>query len=219
MDDASLNKKILLIDDQAMVRDGLRNLFVSHGGLQVIGETENVSEGVALSVKLKPDIVILGISRFETSITAAIKKITEGLPDTRVIVIIREQRRKFLEEILTSGASAYLVGESSFEELSWAVKAVIRGNSYISPNIAEIVIDRFIGKQSENSSKAKAITKREAEVLKCICEGLSTREIAQRLKVSVKTVETHRRRIMEKLKISNMAELIKYAIREGITGI
>ena len=219
MNESSPDKKILLIDDQAMVREGLRNLFTSHSGLQVIGETENVGEGVALTRKLKPDMVILGISRFETAHTSTIKEITSELPNTKVIVIIREQRRKFLEEILMSGASAYLVGESSFEELSWAVEAVMRGNSYISPNIAEIVIDRFTGKQSKNASTGRAITEREAEVLKCICEGLSTRQIAQRLNVSIKTVETHRRRIMEKLKISNIAELIKYAIREGITGI
>lgn len=210
--------KVLVIDDQAMIREGLRNMFLNQPGIKVVGEESNTSMAVRFAAKLQPDIVIMGISGTDSNTIASIREMLAGSGGTKVIVILRDLKREFLEEVLRCGASAYLGKDSPFDELDRAVRTVIQGQTYITPMIAGVVIDGYVSQQTGQTLNS-GLTEREIEVLRAICEGESTRDIAHRLQVSVKTIETHRRRMMEKLRIFNMAELIKHAIRQGITTV
>jgi len=218
MKNAPSETSVLLVDDLTMIREGLRNMFLSRKGIQVVGEEADIKKGMRMASQLHPSIVIMGVSGPEMDCTASIREMVASLPGTRVIVILRSLRRDFLEDILRSGASAYLAKDSPFDELERALQTVLRGQTYITPLIAGVVIDGYITQQT-GQTVSHSLTDREVEVLKAICEGESMREIASRLEVSVKTVETHRRRMMEKLKFFNVADLIKYAIREGITSV
>ncbi|MEW6668903.1 MAG: response regulator transcription factor [Thermodesulfobacteriota bacterium] len=218
MKDMPRDTRVLLIDDLTMIREGLRNMFLSRKGILVAGEEADVKKGLKLAAELHPDIVIIGVSGPNADCIASIREIVGSLPGTRVIVILRNLRRDFLEDVLRSGASAYLAKDSPFDEMDRALQTVIRGHTYITPLIAGVVIDGYITQQT-GQTVSHSLTDREIEVLKAICEGESMREIASRLAVSVKTVETHRRRMMEKLNFFHVADLIKYAIREGITSV
>jgi two-component system response regulator NreC len=218
MRNAVAETKVLVIDDQAMVREGLRNMFLSQPGIKVVGEESNTSMAVGFATKLQPDIVIMGISGTDTNTIATIREIVIGTGRTKVIVILRSLKKDFLDEILRTGASAYLAKDSPFDELDRAVQTVISGQTYITPMIAGVVIDGYVSQQT-GQTMSSGLTEREIEVLRAICEGESTRKIAKRLQVSVKTIETHRRRMMEKLRIFSVAELIKHAIRQGITSV
>jgi len=211
--------KVLVIDDQAMVREGLRNMFLGQSGIRLVGEESNTNLAVRFAAKLQPDIVIMGISGADNDSISSIRKILAGSSATKVIVILRSLKREFLEEVLRCGASAYLAKDSPFDELDRAVQTVIKGQSYITPMIAGAVIDGYISQQTGQATNSSGLSEREIEVLRAICEGESTRDIAHRLMVSVKTIETHRRRMMEKLGIFSVAELIKHAIRHGITSV
>lgn len=217
MEDSTLETtKILVIDDQAMIREGLRDMFHRQRGIQVIGEESDTEKAARFAAKLQPDVVIMGISGTDRNVISSIREIVgQG---TRVIVILRNLNREFVEEILRSRASAYLAKDSPFDELDRAVQTTIKGQTYITPMIAGVVIDGYISQQTGEAANS-GLSEREVEVLKAICEGESTRDIAVRLRVSVKTIETHRRRMMEKLQIFNVAELIKHAIRQGITSV
>jgi len=218
MQETSLETRILLVDEQTMIREGLRNMFQYQAGMKVIGEAGNIGQANDLARDLSPDIVIMGVSGPDPGSIACIRRIVEGMPGTRVIVILRNLRRDLMEEILRSGASAYLAHDSPYDEVGRAVQTVLRGQTYITPVIASLVINGYITQQTGQSVN-NGLTDREVEVLRGICEGRSTRDIAGLLDVSVKTVETHRRRMMEKLRIDNVVELIKFAIREGITTV
>jgi DNA-binding NarL/FixJ family response regulator len=218
MEDSTLETtKILVIDDQAMIREGLRDMFLRQRGIQVIGEESDPQRAARFAAELQPDVVIMGISGTDRNAISSIREIVAG-GKTRVIVILRNLNKEFVEEILRSRASAYLAKDSPFDELDRAVQTAIKGQTYITPMIAGVVIDGYISQQTGGVPN-NGLSEREVEVLKAICEGESTRDIALRLRVSVKTIETHRRRMMEKLQIFNVAELIKHAIRMGITSV
>jgi two-component system, NarL family, response regulator NreC len=218
MGNTTAETRVLVVDDQAIIREGLRNLFHHQPGLKVIGEESNAATAVRVASESRPDVVIMGISGTDARAIASIREMVAGPGGTKVIVILRSLKREFLEEVLRSGASAYLGKDSPFDELERTVRAVIQGETYITPMIAGVVIDGYLSQQTGQTMNS-GLSERESEVLRAICEGVSTREIASRLRVSVKTVETHRRRMMEKLRIFSMAELIKHAIREGITSV
>jgi DNA-binding NarL/FixJ family response regulator len=218
MEDSTLETtKILVIDDQAMIREGLRDMFLRQRGIQVIGEESDPQGAARFAAELQPDVVIMGISGTDRNAISSIREIV-ARGKTRVIVILRNLNKEFVEEILRSRASAYLAKDSPFDELDRAVQTAIKGQTYITPMIAGVVIDGYISQQTGGAPNS-GLSEREVEVLKAICEGESTRDIALRLRVSVKTIETHRRRMMEKLQIFNVAELIKHAIRMGITSV
>jgi two-component system, NarL family, response regulator NreC len=218
MENTTAETKVLVIDDQAMIREGLRNMFLNQPGFRVIGEESNTTTAVRVAAETLPEVVIMGISGTDATTIASIREMALGPAKSKVVVILRNLKREFLEEVLRSGASAYLGKDSPFDELYRAVRAVIEGQTYITPMIAGVVIDGYLSQQTGQTTNS-GLSEREVEVLRAICEGVSTREIARRLRVSVKTIETHRRRMMEKLRIFSMAELIKHAIREGITSV
>jgi len=212
--------RILLVDDHKIVRDGLRTLIEKEAGMEVIGEARNGREGFKLTRKLLPDVVIMDITMPDMNGIDATRSILEEHPDIKVVALSMHSDRRLISGMLEAGASGYLLKDSAFEELARAVRAVVTHQTYLSPSITDVVIKRFIGKStSVERSVFTDLTKREREVLQLLVEGMSTKGVASSLNVSVKTIETHRANIMDKLDIHSISELVKYAIREGLTSI
>ncbi len=209
--------KILLADDHKIVRDGLRMLFENETGLEVVGEAGNGWETLKLAQKLNPDVVIMDITMPGLNGIDATQRITNELPGVKVIALSMHSDRRFVSGMLEAGASGYLLKDCAIEELAAAVRAVSLNQTYLSPRIADIVVKNYINKAGRNKSELfPSLTNREREILQLLAEGRSARQIAGFLHVSIKTVETHRRNIMFKLDLGSTAELIKYAINEGL---
>jgi two-component system response regulator NreC len=215
-----MNIKILVADDHKIVRDGLRTLIEKENGMEVIAEAEDGRAAVKQAKKLLPDIVIMDITMPDLNGIDATRAIFEEAPGVKVIALSMHSDRRFVSGMLEAGASAYLLKDSAFEELATAIHAVVANQIYLSPKIADIVVRRFVSKSASTERSAfTELTKREREVLQLLAEGVSTKEIAGRLNLSVKTVETHRANIMDKLDIHTISMLVKYAIREGLTSL
>jgi two-component system response regulator NreC len=215
-----MNIKILVADDHKIVRDGLRTLIEKENGMEVIAEAEDGRSALRQAKKLLPDIVIMDITMPDLNGIDATRAIFDEAPGVKVIALSMHSDRRFVSGMLEAGASAYLLKDSAFEELATAIRAVVANQVYLSPKIADIVVRRFVSKSASTERSAfTELTKREREVLQLLAEGVSTKEIAGRLNLSVKTVETHRANIMDKLDIHTISELVKYAIREGLTSL
>jgi DNA-binding NarL/FixJ family response regulator len=209
-----------LAEDHRITREGLVNLLQERPDMEVVGEAENGREAVKLAGELSPDLVIMDVTMPDLNGIDATRIITSGSNNTKVIALSMYSDKQFVQGMMQAGASGYLLKDCAFEELVSAIQAVIQGDTYLSPGIAGIVVQDYLNKLTTDRSSADTVlTNREREVLQLIAEGKSTKEIAARLSVSVKTVETHRRQIMEKLGIFSIAELTKYAIREGLTSL
>jgi len=212
--------RILLADDHKIVRDGLRALIGKEMGMEVIAEADTGRRALSLSRKLTPDIVIMDVSMPELNGMDATRQILEELPSVKVIALSMHSQKQFVEGMLKAGVSGYLLKDSAFEELINAVRTVMSGRLYLSPDITDIVVGGYLssqnGRQVENP---KGLTVREREVLQLIAEGHSVKEIANKLHISIKTVESHRSNVMNKLDRHTVAGLTKYAIREGLTDL
>jgi len=212
--------KILIADDHQIVRQGLRSLIEKASGMAVVAEAENGREAVQLAQQERPDVVIMDISMADLNGMEATRQVIAALPKVKVIALSMHSDNRFVRGMLDAGASGFLLKDCAFEELDGAIRAVTANKTYLSPGITGIVIEGYLGfSPADELSASSLLTAREREVLQLLAEGGSTREIASRLCVSIKTVETHRQRIMEKLKIRSIAELTKYAIREGLTSL
>lgn len=215
-----MSVKIILADDHRIMREGLRALLEKQSGMEVIAEAEDGRSTVDLAHELKPDVVVIDISMPDLNGIDATRQIIEAAPHIKVIALSMHSDRKFVREMLSAGASGYLLKDSAFEELGTALAAVIKNQTYLSPKIADTVIKDYLGKIDPTDSKTSpSLTSREREVLQLLAEGKTTKEIASKLCVSVKTIETHRKQIMEKVGLNSVAELTKYAIREGLTSL
>ena len=212
--------RIILADDHKIVRDGLRALIENQAGMKVVAEADNGRETVRLARDLLPDLVIMDIGMPDLNGIDATRQITVELPDVKVIALSMHSDRRFVVQMFRAGASGYLLKDCAFEELARAVDAVSKNQTYLSPAVAGPVMEDYIHRLSTADSIAYPIlSPREREVLQLLAEGRSTKETASLLCVSTKTVETHRQQIMGKLNIHTTAELIKYAIREGLTSL
>lgn len=212
--------KILVADDHQLVREGLRSLLENEPDLEVAGEAETGRKAVQLVRSLKPDLIIMDVSMPDLNGIEATRHIISECPEAKVLALSMHSDRRFVADILKAGASGYLLKDCAFEELVSAIRAVVIGQTYMSPGITGPVIQDYLRRLSDpDHSAASLLTPREREVLQLLAEGQTTKQMAGRLNVSVKTVETHRRRLMEKLRIFSVAELTKYAIREGLTSL
>ena len=211
--------RILLVDDHKIIRDGLRALIGKHPEFELAGEADNGTLAVEMAGELKPDVVIMDLSLPKLNGIEATQRICRDFPEIRVIALSMHSDKRFIVGMLNAGARAYLMKECSFEELHCAIRAVIDGNKFLSPEITSTVIDDYLRQISFYSDPYARcdLTARESEVLKHIAEGCSTRQVADLLEISVKTVESHRQNIMDKLEARSVAELTKYAIRLGLT--
>lgn len=212
--------KVLLADDHEIVLDGLKKLLSGDIDFKVVGEAKDGRQAVTAALKTKPDIVVMDITMTSLNGIEATKKIVEELPETRVIILSMHKGREFISEALQAGALGYLLKECAFEELYDAIRDVKNGRVYLSQEITGVLVDDYVQTLSENINvKKDLLTSREREVLQLIAEGNSTKEIADMLFLSIKTIETYRSRLKKKLKVESVAELTKYAIREGLTSL
>lgn len=213
--------RILLADDHRIMREGLKSLLNDEPDLEVLGEVANGRLAIEMADELSPDVVVMDIGMPELNGIEATRRIVQDHPNTKVIALSMHSDRRFVAEILKAGASGYLLKDGAFEELAGAIRTVMGNRMYLSPRIADVVVDDYVRNSSGRAepSAFAALTPREREVLQLLAEGKATKQAAACLHVSVKTVETHRRQIMTKLDIHSVAELTKYAIREGLTSV
>jgi DNA-binding NarL/FixJ family response regulator len=212
--------RILLVDDHSMFREGLRKLLETNPDFHVVAEASDGRQAVELAQEYNPDVVLMDVSMPGLNGVEATRKIINVQPQTKVVGLSMHTDRRYPSELLRAGASGYLPKDGSFDELERAVRAVCAGEVYLSPRLMSNYNGNGDGSGENGSATAfDRLTAREREVLQLMAEGQATKEIAATLHVSVKTVETHRRQIMEKLNIYSVAELTKYAIREGLTSI
>jgi DNA-binding NarL/FixJ family response regulator len=215
-----MSKTILLADDHKIMRDGLRSLIEKQFGMEVIGEAEDGRSTVCMALELNPDIIIMDITMPGLNGIEATRQIIAQLPESKIIALSMHSEKRYVKGILQAGAAGYLPKDSAFDELSTAISTVSANDIYLSPKVASIVVKEYLQSYSKNESiSLRLLTAREREVLQLLAEGKSTRKIAEILNLSVKTVESHRRRMMEKLNIRSIAGLTKYAIREGLTSL
>ena len=212
-----LTLKVLLADDHAILRDGLRAILEAEGFV-VTGEAVTGREAIALALSTRPDVVVMDVSMPELNGIDAARHIVAELPATKVVGLSMHSDRRYVMAMFSAGASGYLLKDSASEELIAAIRAVARGQKYVSPAIAALVLGANVDASSPRAA-SKPLTTREREVLQLIAEGSSSKEVAARLDISVPTVETHRRKIMAKLELRSIAELTKFAIREGLTSV
>jgi DNA-binding NarL/FixJ family response regulator len=214
-----MNTRIMLVDDHEVVRQGLRSLLEREEGIKVVAEASDGHTALRLAAEVSPDIVIMDVRMPDLNGVDATRQMVAAHPGLRVIALSAQADAQSTSEMLRAGASGYVLKEAAFEELVIAIKAVSGGKVYLSPSIAGDVVRGFVsGAPGElRSSAYTALSPREREVLQLTAEGHSTKAVANLLHVSVKTIETHRRNIMEKTGIDSVAGLTRYAIREGIT--
>ncbi len=211
--------RILLADDQQITREGLRALLEKHADMDVVAEARDGREAIQLSRELTPDVVVMDIAMRGLNGIEATRQIVGKIQGVKVVALSMHSDGQFVLEMLRAGASGYLLKDCAQEDLARAIRTVDANLTFLSPGIADAVVEDFARQQGDSTSTTSSLTNREREVLQMLTEGRNTKEIALHLQISVKTVETHRQHIMEKLGIHSVAELTKYAIREGLTGL
>ena len=213
--------RILIADDHKIVSDGLKALLEAQPEMAIVAQATNGREAVKLANRIKPDMVIMDVAMPELNGLDAVRQILSEHPQIKVIALSMHADRRYVTGMLSAGASGYILKHCAFEELVQAIHIVRSNQFYLSPAIAGIVVKELAqsrkSRARQTTSALQSLTSREREVLQLISEGHSAREIAQRLHLSVKTVETHRRQMMQKLEIHSIADLTKFAIREGLT--
>jgi DNA-binding NarL/FixJ family response regulator len=214
-----MSTRILLADDHSIMREGLRLLLERDGDMEVVAEAEDGREAVRLAIEMSPHVVIMDIGMPELNGIEATRKIADERPATKVIVLSMHTDKRYVAAALKAGAAGYIWKNGCYKELRSAVQSVMNGQRFLSPAIATSVVDDYVDRLSQESSLTSTISlsPREREVLQLLTEGLSSKEIAAKLGLSSKTVDVHRKQIMDKLGIHSVAELTKFAIREGIT--
>ncbi len=212
--------RILLADDHTIIRQGLHSLLEKEPDMEVVGEAGDGRKTLQLVRELEPDIVIMDITMPNLNGIDATHEIVSKFPEVKVIALSMHSNRRFVAGMLKAGASGYILKGCLFDELVQAIRAVAGGVSYLSPRITGVVVEDYVEHlvATVDSPLAK-LTDREHEVLQLLAEGKTTKQSALELHVSPKTTESNRHNIMEKLDIHSLAELTKYAIREGLTSL
>jgi len=211
--------KILLVDDHEIMRQGLYVMLDHQPDLQVIAQANDGRVAVELARELKPDLIVMDVNMPGLDGVDATRQILSMDSAIKVVALSMHSKKGFIVEMLKAGASAYVLKESAFAELVAAIRTVVDGEIYLSSRITRIVIDDYVHERKTGGSQAAPLTDRENEVLRLIGDGKSSKEIALHLDLSVKTVDACRRRMMTKLHIESVADLVKYAIREGLTSL
>lgn len=209
--------RVLLADDHPIMVEGLRSLLADHPNYVVVGEATNGTEVLRLTRELSPDLIIMDIQMPGCDGIEATRQIMTEFPDTKVIALSMHSNKLFVLNMLKAGAKGYLLKENAFRDLVQALQVVTRGEIYLSPKIARYLLDFFSQSPSAAESESAKLTAREYEILKRLAEGRSAKEIALQIGMSTKTVDAARRTIMKKVGVDNLADLVKYAIREGLT--
>jgi len=208
--------RLLLADDHLLIRASLKSLLSEFAGIEVAGEAGDGREALELVGKLRPDVVLMDIAMAGLNGLEATRLISKEYPDVRVIVLSMHATERHVLQALRAGAQGYILKESAPRELELAIESVARGKLFLSPGISRQVIEVFLGQMGEIADPLDQLTPRQREILQLIAEGHSSKQIAHRLDSSVKTIESHRASLMERLDIHDIAGLVRYAIRQGL---
>jgi len=210
--------RVLVVDDHALVREGIITMLSIYEDFNIIGDAESGEEAVIMASKLEPQVVLMdinmpGINGIETA-----KKILEDLPETKIIILSMEVTQDYISEAIKAGVAGYLAKDTKKDILAEAIRKVMQGEQYFGQKISQVIFKGFYrqSKGERIATENKVLSKREVEVLRLIASGMSNREIAEKLFISIRTVDAHRNHIMQKLHLKSTAELVKYAIREKI---
>jgi len=214
--------RILIADDHGLVRRGARGVLHSRHGWRVVGEAANGREAVEKTIKLKPDVAIMDISMPELDGVEVVRQIRDAVPGTKVLVLTMHESDQMVQRALDAGAHGYMLKSDLTDCLAKAVKAVLDGKRFLTPKVSEIVLNGFLKTKTQPQQADRAgarTTPRETEIIALLAAGKSNKEIAAQLKITVRTVETHRAKIMLKLGLHSLVELIHYAMRHGIAAV
>jgi RNA polymerase sigma factor (sigma-70 family) len=214
--------KVLLVEDHVIVRQGVSALLDEEPDIAIVGEASDGSQALALVQKLRPDIVLMDLSLPGLGGVEATRQMRELFPDVRVLVLSMYDSEEYVFRALRAGASGYVLKQSTSTELVLALRAVAAGSTFLSPSISQILISDYMRRVETQQSDDEALsilTPREREVLQLIAQGLSNRQIAEKLHISVKTVETHRGNMMNKLDVHDRAGLVKFAMESGLVSL
>ena len=210
--------KVLIADDHQIMREGLRSLLEKENDIQVLGEAEDGRMIQRMARELLPDVIIMDVAMPDLNGIEATRQIVAELPAIKIIALSMHDDRRFVLNMLKAGAAGYMLKDCAFKDLAKAIRVVMTHKTYLSPEVADIVVKDYLSTpQPPESSAFNLLSPREREVLQLLAEGKTSALIGESLHISIKTVETHRQQIMVKLKIRSVAELTKYAIREGLT--
>ena len=209
--------RILIVDDHALLRAGLRSLLQGIPWVEVVGEASDGREALELVASLHPDLLLMDIAMPNMNGLMATERICSGFPDVRVIILSMHSAEEFVGQAVRAGAAGYLLKNAESMELELAIKVVAGGGSYLTPAVSQQVMSSYMQLVGGGLPlPVKSVTPRQKEILQLIAEGNSTKQIAQSLKISVKTVETHRTQLMERLDIHDIPGLVRYAMRTGL---
>lgn len=210
--------KIIIADDHKLFREGLVNLLSDAGDIEIVGEAENGKMALEQIEKLHPNVVLMDVSMPVMSGVEATRNILKNHPEVKVIALTMHSDQHYVKAMLEAGAMGYLFKNCTYDQLIDAINSVHSGKKYLSDDITEVLIQEYLNK-NESKAETTGLTARELEVLILFAEGKSTKEIADEIFVSIKTVGTHRQHILEKLKLNNTADMVKYAIRNGLVSL
>ncbi len=208
--------RVLLADDHALVRAGIRALVQNLAGIEVVAEAADGRDALALIETHQPDVVLMDISMAGLNGLETTARVAKDYPSVRVIMLSAHATEEYVCQALRAGAAGYLLKDAGTAELELAIKAVARGETYLSPAVSKHVIANYVRRVGGESGSLELLTPRQREILQLIAEGQTTKEIARTLHISAKTVETHRLQLMERLDIHEVAGLVRYAIRVGL---
>ena len=210
--------RVILADDHVLVRAGMSALINKIEGVEVIAEASDGREVLQLVEKLKPDLVLMDIAMPGMSGLEALNRLVKSAPDVRIIILSMHTNEEYIMQALRIGAGGYLLKDSATSELELAIKAVKKQNTYLSPAVSKLVVD-YVQRMGAEPDLLEQLTPRQREILQLLAEGKTTRSVANTLQISMKTVESHRNQIMERLDIHDLASLVRYAVRVGLVSV
>jgi two-component system response regulator NreC len=214
--------RIVLADDHAILRAGLKSLLNAQPDIQVVGEADTAEQAVRVAQETQPDLVLMDISMGDMGGIAATRQVLRACPATRVLMLTMHDDAAYVQQALDAGAVGYVLKRAADSELLAAIRAVQRGEAFLYPSVAKTLIDDYVRMKKTGETTARAaeevLSPRERQVLSLIAQGYTNQEIAERLTLSVKTVETHKARIQEKLGLRTRSELVRYAMQKGWLG-
>lgn len=208
--------RVLLADDHALVRQGIRSLLEKLDGIEVVGEVSDGRVALELSKTIQPDIVLMDITMPGLNGLEAVTRMKKECPTTRVIMLSMHAGEEYFQQALDSGAAGYLLKDADRMELELAIRTVIRGDTYLTPTVAKYAVDAYRQRKEGDQGPLACLSSRQKEILQLIAEGYANKDIAQRLNLSPRTVETHRAELMERLNIRDVPGLVKMALRAGL---